>query len=131
LYAPEHWRLRHENKKQGSSDETVTHWFDQQTTLLSIQDEVSTHFTGLLALYEKMIATGVAPEMARMVLPQAMFTSFVETASLAGYARLCKQRMDSHAQWETSLYACAISEVIEGICPVSWAALTADNHKQD
>jgi len=120
FYVPGHWRLRHESAKQGSSDITVTEW---DTMGRNIEGDVHALMDHCLDMYESMLRRGIAPEMARMILPQNMFTTFIETASLAAYARLCKQRMDSHAQWETQLYALAISEVIEGICPQSWKAL--------
>ena len=125
FYVPEKWRLRHESAKQGSSDETITHWadFPEQYGHAAISEDISNSIVGLVELYESMIAEGIAPEMARMVLPQSMFTSFVETASLAAYARLCKLRLDPHSQWETQLYAGAVYELLHNIAPVSWAAL--------
>lgn len=119
FYVPEHWRLRHDSAKQGSSDETITH-----TTSNTPIKESLTNVTNMMqAIYEQLIEEGIAPEMARMILPQSMFTTFIETASLAAYARLCKQRMDPHAQWETQMYALAVSEAIEAVCPESWSAL--------
>jgi thymidylate synthase (FAD) len=122
FYIPENWRLRHESAKQGSSDETITHWVVNDSNQ-SIQDDISHYINRMKGLYMMMLEKGIAPEMARMVLPQNMMTSFIETASLAAYARLCKLRLDPHTQWETQLYACAISEIIEGHCPDSWMNL--------
>jgi thymidylate synthase (FAD) len=119
FYVPEKWRLRHESAKQGSSDETITH----SDTGDCIKDSVDFYVQQAISIYKALLADGIAPEMARMVLPQNMMTSFVETGSLAAYARLCKLRLDPHSQWETQLYACAISEIIEGHCPSSWMNL--------
>ena len=54
-----------------------------------------------------------------------MYTEFIETASLAAYARLCGLRLDPHAQKEIRDYAEAVSELLADKFPVSWAALTS------
>ncbi|QFS87613.1 MULTISPECIES: FAD-dependent thymidylate synthase [unclassified Marinobacter] len=63
-------------------------------------------------IYAEFMADGVCPEQARMVLPQAMLTEFWETGSLADYARICKLRLDPHAQKEVRLYAQAVDEIL-------------------
>ena len=82
-----------------------------------IQDKV-------LSTYEELLSLNVAPEVARGILPQSMYTEFIETASLAAYARLCKLRLDPHAQKEIQEYAKVLSELIEEKFPMSWKALT-------
>jgi hypothetical protein len=52
-----------------------------------------------------------------------MYTEFIETGSLYAYARLCKLRLDPHAQKEIRDYADAIARCLQGAFPVSWAAL--------
>jgi len=52
-----------------------------------------------------------------------MYTEFIETASLYAYARLCKLRLDPHAQKEIQLYAEAIDVQMREHFPVSWTAL--------
>ncbi|MCK4500077.1 FAD-dependent thymidylate synthase, partial [Candidatus Babeliales bacterium] len=73
--------------------------------------------------YCELLEQGVAPEQARMVLPQAMYTEFIETASLQGYARLCQLRLDEHSQKEIRDYAAQIEMIICKKFPVSWNAL--------
>ena len=74
--------------------------------------------------YEDLIAANVAPEQARFVLPQGMYTEWYWTGSLAAYARFYKQRIDEHAQWEIQQYAEAIGKIIQPLFQVSWAELT-------
>ena len=76
--------------------------------------------------YEDMISKGIAPEQARFILPQGAYTEWYWTGSLAGFARVYKQRIDPHAQWEVSEYAKAISEIIEPLFPESWYVLTTN-----
>ena len=81
-------------------------------------------FCGLAeSLYTGMIEDGIAPEQARMLLPQSMFTSYYVTGSLAAWARAYKQRSDSHAQVEIQMLAHQWNSLIEPLFPVSWAAL--------
>jgi thymidylate synthase (FAD) len=73
--------------------------------------------------YNTMIDEGVAPEQARFILPQGMYTEWWWTGSLSAYARVYRQRSDPHAQWEVRQYADAISAIIEPLFPVSWKVL--------
>jgi len=74
-------------------------------------------------VYEELIASNVAPEQARFALPQAMYTEWYWTGSLAAYARFYKQRINDHAQWEVQKYAEAVGKIIEPLFLVSWKHL--------
>ena len=73
-----------------------------------------------------MLKLGVAPEQARMVLPQSTYTEYYVTGSLAAWARAYKQRIDAHAQKEIQDLAKQWGEIIEPLFPVSWKELTND-----
>lgn len=75
--------------------------------------------------YDILIEEDVAPEQARMILPQAMMTSWIWTGSLAFWARVVVQREDSHAQKETQEVANMIERIIYSLpeFEVSWPAL--------
>ena len=75
-------------------------------------------------LYEQMLEANVAPEQARFILPQGVEVQWYWTGSLGAFARVCWQRLDSHAQAETQQIAQEISDIIAPLFPVSWAALT-------
>jgi len=77
-----------------------------------------------LYTYDQLIEDGVAPEQARFVLPQAMYTEWYWTGSLAAYARFYSQRIDEHAQWEIREYARVIGNIIQPLFPHSWRCLT-------
>lgn len=113
FYVPTEWRKRAENVKQGSSEETV----DGFGLVYPIAVGNALH------TYNHMLSIGVCPEQARMVLPQSMYTEFVEVGSLAAYARLAGLRLDPHAQKEVQWYAEAIDKIMAELYPVSWAAL--------
>jgi len=109
-------RERDTNKKQGSKVTAV----DSAEYAKECIDEM-THSS--IHTYNALLAAKVAPEVARMILPQSMHTEFIETASLYAYARLCKLRLNPDAQYEIQLYAQAVSSLLEKQFPESWAAL--------
>jgi len=119
VYYPR-WRGKPTNgAKQGSDDflpiteefNTINRHYD-----MTVRESILT--------YNELLDRGVAPEQARFVLPQGTYTEWWWTGSLAAYARVCKLRSDSHAQWEVREYSNAIGMVIRDLFPVSWAALT-------
>jgi thymidylate synthase (FAD) len=121
FHQPEAWRKRADNKKQGSSDDSFTgpdgERFDMRYKDLMDKAE---------AVYDNMIASGVAPEQARMVLPQSMMTEWYWTGSLAAFARVVQQRISSDAQYECQIIAQKIDQAlaIAGEVSYSWACLT-------
>lgn len=82
-------------------------------------------------LYTQWLEDGVAPEQARMVLPQSMYTEYYVTGSLAAWARAYTQRIDAHAQREIQDLAKQWEEILEPLFPVSWGALTEGTEKND
>lgn len=130
FYFPEVWRGRPEGSiKQGSSGEVDEITLDNMTCITGmdgtypISDYADLTASYALALYKDMLTSGVAPEQARMILPQNMMTEWVETGSLAAVCRACKLRLDPHAQQETREIAEQIAEIVAPLFPVSWAAL--------
>ena len=115
-YVPEVVRARDAKLKQGSKAEGVEHHEEALAVLQKANDDA-------MAAYNDLLKRGVAPEVARTVLPQGMYTEFIETGSLSFYARLCKLRLDPGAQWEIRQYADAVVKLLEPCFPVSWKAL--------
>lgn len=74
--------------------------------------------------YQALIGFGVAPEQARMVLPQSMITEWIWTGSLYGWASMYNQRSTEHAQYEARLFAEEVSKVMSELFPICWAELT-------
>lgn len=121
FHAPEAWRKRADNKKQGSSDE-IFEGKQEERWDIKYWDLMQNAET----LYDNMIASGVAPEQARMVLPQSMMTEWYWTGSLAAFARVVKQRVSSDAQYECQVVAQKIDQELANAEEVSysWACLT-------
>lgn len=122
-------RERDKNKKQGSKMTAID---DAE----NIRNDISEFMNLSLQLYDGLLKANVAPEIARCVLPQSMYTEFIETASLAAYARLVALRLDPGAQIEIRRYAEAVCALMAEAFPVSWSALeearsTVETHKPD
>jgi len=110
-------RERDTNKKQGSKPTPIS-----ESEI--VRDSIVLTTRVSIETYNKLLEANVAPEVARIVLPQSMYTEFIETASLFAYARLCKLRLSPDAQVEIRLYAQVVSTMLEAAFPVSWAALS-------
>ena len=119
FYSPT-WRGKPtDGAKQGSED------FITEETRTNLYDAIYREsYETALHVYNTLIEKGIAPEQARFVLPQGMYTEWYWTGSLAAYARFYKQRKDDHAQWEIREYANAVGEIIKPYFPVSWKHLT-------
>ena len=116
FYVPEVWRGRSEDKKQGSDG--VSHppmWLDP--TMAQVLD-----------LYNYMIDDGVAPEQARMVLPQSTMTEWYWSGSLDAFADMCRLRCASDTQYETRVAADQINTEMFKLFPVAWDALMESPH---
>jgi thymidylate synthase (FAD) len=115
FYRPE-WRKR--SDKRSMSDEEFMPAFQDR-----MNEEYAMVVARAIEAYSSLLAKGVAPEQARMILPQSMYTQWIWTGSLFAWARFYTQRSDPHAQKEIRLLAEEITRIIEPLFPVSWNAL--------
>lgn len=120
FFVPEYLRTRAPNKKQGSLREPCA----QSPYLI---EEMRKFNTKALEMYHQLLASEVCPEQARMVLPQSMFTLFIETGSLAGYLRLIWLRTEETAQKEIQDYANQVKLVVQSLFPKTMQAI-AENY---
>jgi thymidylate synthase (FAD) len=121
--APECWvpaaddiRERDPKVKQGSKATAVQNADE-------VHEMMKNQVDSALNTYYRLLEGGVAPEVARSVLPQSMYSEFIETGSLAAYARICQLRLDPSAQKEIRDYAGAVQSMLHDQFPVSWKAL--------
>lgn len=117
FYIPDEWREKSDEKKQGSGEDFPE---DKQ---LWLKRDYSWLISELEKWYSHLLAANVAPEQARMVLPQSMLTSYYVTGSLHAFARAYKLRSDTHAQKEIQGLASQWDEIIRPLYPFSWSAL--------
>ena len=115
LYRPDSWRGRPQNSKQGSEGEVK---LDQ-----TINYNMETTMESCLILYNSLLQKGVAPEQARMVLPQSMMTEWYWSGTLYAFARVCNLRCKPDTQRETQEVANEIDRLTNEAFPRSWKHL--------
>jgi len=113
FYEPVVWRGRSEDKKQGSYG------------IVDLKTKPTHQYA--LQTYHNLLSDGVAPEQARMVLPQSMYTEWYWSGSLYAFSKMCSLRLKNDAQLETQVVAKQISNVMKDLFPFSWKALGETN----
>jgi len=111
FYVPDVWRGRSEDKKQGSEGKADT--------------LVSPHYAYDTArnTYILLLEDGVAPEQARMILPQSMMTEWYWSGSLDAFVDMCNLRCKPDTQAETREVADLIDDQMMTMFPYSWEEL--------
>ena len=112
IYVPEVWRGQSKSNKQCS---------DVEFTNLVSEDINSsikhlTQFT--FSKYKRLINDGVSREMARIILPQSMYTEFYATVDFNNLIKFVNLSDHDHAQYEIRVYAKAIKDIIKEWCPI-------------
>ena len=115
FYVPQVWRGRSADKKQGSEGEVTLGTLDASIVSDSPYDALSA--------YKALLKSGVAPEMARMTLPQSTLTEWIWSGSLDALANMCRLRCASDTQAETRIVADQINDIMKPLFPVSWESL--------
>lgn len=112
FYNPSVWRGKSADKKQGSEGEVNPEYNPQYL------DPQIKH------AYQLALEAGIAPEQARMLLPQSTMTEWYWSGSLDAFADMCRLRCKEDTQYETRVIAVDISDIMSDLFPISWKALT-------
>jgi thymidylate synthase (FAD) len=124
FFFPETWRGRPEGSiKQGSAG-VITGVTSDEGVDIDPTGMMENAARAALNAYTWALEGGIAPEQARMILPQNMMTEWIWSGSLMAFARVCNLRLDSHAQPETGEVAAQIATEMAELFPVSWRALS-------
>lgn len=107
FYEPDYWRKAAEDKKQGSLEEAVE----------GVNVDSYTKFA--VSAFKYLLNKGVAPEQARMVLPQSTMTEWTWSGTLGAFAKMCQLRLHPDAQYESRLVAQQVYEHLKKQFPVS------------
>ena len=125
FFWPEKWRAKADNVKQGSSMNKVV-----ETMLRPVSDDhwppqkVADEFIKYVNdLYSDMLDANIAPELARMILPQNMYTEFYMSGNLRAFSHFLQLRLDGHAQLEVQQAAQQVEALLRPLWPVSMNAL--------
>jgi thymidylate synthase (FAD) len=139
FYTPDVWRKAAENKKQGSSDEEALkgeyfyyEYKDDDSEIpygwqvgvdTTLEEVVDNSCDNMVGIYTDMVKRGVAPEQARMVLPQSTMTEWTWSGTLGAFAKMCTLRLHPEAQYEARLVAQQVYEYLKEYYPVGAKAL--------
>lgn len=126
FYVPTKWRGRPEGSiKQGSAGVikglNCTYYDANYTVALAYEEYLEEG----VEFYEALLDAGVAPEMARMVLPQSMMVNFIWSGNLLAFYHVYSLRSGEGAQQEAKEFAELLKQAIEPEFSTSWAALEA------
>lgn len=113
FYVPtiDRMQKKSENNKQGSSSELVV----EPQLCANIIAEAGNH---AFNAYEALLGEGLAPELARTVLPCGTYTEWYWQCDLHNTLHLLRLRLDPHAQYEIRVYAQAMLDLIRPFYPV-------------
>jgi len=131
FYVPDQWRGRSADKKQGSEgvvDLSAIEDTWQNSAILgsgNLEGHVIEISEWLCETYKLLVDNGVAPEQARMVLPQSTMTEWIWSGSLDAFASMCHLRCKPDTQYESRIVAEQIDDEMMKLFPVAWEALRA------
>lgn len=127
FFVPDSWRSRPDDGiKQGSGGGEIDEYTGEDQHGWyggSIKSDYQYALEVCKGAYDTMIEHGVAPEMARMVLPQSMMVDWVWTGNLLSFFHVYRLRSGGGAQQEAKDFAEKLKQVVQPIFPHSWKAL--------
>ncbi len=103
-YVPERWREQDTKNKQGS---VLSNDFSRR----DFSDTLIVNSNQAFARYKSLLASGVAREMARMVLPVNFLTQIRVNIDISNLIKYFMLRDDNHAQWEHQEIARAMKDL--------------------
>lgn len=118
FYIPENWRRQDSKNKQGSVEEGVFNpVFEAFNCYINATDALAYHCHESYQLYQIMLESGIAREMARMVLPVNIYTEIYACWDLKNLLHFISLRDDSHAQSEIQEFGKAIKQILRELFP--------------
>jgi len=110
FFVPDALRPADTTNRQGSGQEYID---------LERQEAIKDHCQSAFLLYDDLISSGCARELARTHLPQSTFTEFYWKINLHNLLHFLKLRIDGHAQQEIREYAREVLNIIKQKAPVT------------
>lgn len=110
-------RMKGDTNRQGSiptDDEEIVNWWDKTQSLINDQ---------AFLLYKKALKLGIAPEVARNILPVAAKTKLYMNGTLRSWIHYFDLRCDEHTQLEHRKLALAIRGLFAQEFPIISEAL--------
>jgi len=118
FYEPAVLRAQSKSNKQGSSSEPI----EMTDELIEYYDKYMKTNDEIYKLYNTLVENGVAKELARICLPQNIYTELYWCMDLHNLLHFLDLRKSPHAQYEIREYANALETLIGDVCPITVAA---------
>ena len=129
FYFPDYWRKKADNVKQGSSEDRCEEMYELDFMDMNDDMWIKDGIESVLASYLHMIKIGVAPEQARMILPQNMMTEWIWSGTLGAFLDMLVLRLDPHTQKESQDVAKLIATEVSKYFPISFNARIGNGTK--
>lgn len=111
FYTPTSSRGRDSKNKQGSLP-------DHPLPAELFRGVFTTNEAATSAAYHFLLSEGVAPEVARMVLPVTLYSTMVASVDLHNLLKFIEERSHHTAQWEIRQYSDALYTDLQGLFPI-------------
>jgi len=106
------WRMQSKSNRQGSVEEVIVD-VDMDKEYENLQRQA-------YSTYEKILAKGVAREVARSCLTVSYYTQFYWKQDLRNLLHFIRLRTDYHAQYEVRVVAEAFAYFVQKYCPITY-----------
>lgn len=122
-YLPSPENLGKQSKSNKQVRDMVPSTDEEWITFADVQiDYMKENNDAAFVVYRDLLKAGVPRELARSVLPVSTYSRMFGTVNLHNLFRFLGLRLHEHAQYEIRVYAEAMLEIAEEICPVAVAA---------
>lgn len=123
FFLPKVWRIQDKKNKQGSEQPDIIDatWHEGN------EDIAQLAFDKAFQAYEYLLDRGIAKELARIVLPLALYTEIYVNCDLHNLLHFFNLRTDPHAQKEIRDVAFAMLDITEKVFP--WTITLYDKYK--
>lgn len=118
FYVPAKWRKQDIKNRQASTPDSNFDFVEFNDVKLTQNDALEQHNQKSYELYKSLIKSGVAREMARMVLGTNIYTAMYINVDLNNLMKFFRLRLHEHAQFEVREYAKAMFTIFEQLYPM-------------
>lgn len=119
FYIPDKVRVPDPNNKQSSRVIDDLHW--RQV----VKEQLYSVYGKAWEVYEGLLDTGVARELARSVLPVGIYSEMYVTGNFRNWMHFLELRNTPEAQYEIRVYAKVIGDYLAEVMPLSYQALSS------
>ena len=120
-YLPSLTQMRTQVGKPGS------YTFEQMENPQLPQDRIKLGYMQAFGAYDNLLKSGVAKEIARLVLPVGTYTEFYATTNARALMNFINLRGDETAQWEIRQYAHSLEFFLSQHMPNTWHHFVQNN----